>query len=105
MESFTRVAQLSALPQGEMIAVEVNGQSVLIANVNGEIHAVSEICTHADGPLSEGYLDAQYVECPWHSSIFNVVDGSVDGPPASDALRVYATRIEGDTILVGPPLP
>ena len=105
MESFTGVAQLSALPQGEMILVEVDGERVLVANVDGEIYAVSETCTHADGPLSEGYLEAQYVECPWHTSIFNIVDGSDEGPPASEALRVYQTRIEGDTILVGLPRP
>ena len=46
MEQFTKVAQLSSLAPGEMLAVEVNGESVLVANVDGNIHAVSETCTH-----------------------------------------------------------
>ena len=102
MERFTKVARLSSLAPGDMLVVEVNGESILVANVDGNIHAVSETCTHAQGQLSLGYLDDQYVECPIHSSIFNVVDGSVDGPPATEGLTVYQTRVEGDDIFVAP---
>ena len=102
MKQVTKVAQLSSFDPGEMIAVEVNVERVLVANVDRNIHAVSETCTHAQGQLSLGYLDDQYVECPIHSGIFNVFDGSFDNPPTTEGLRVYQTRVEGDDIFGTP---
>ena len=103
MSELTKVAQLSDLPPGEMTTVEVDGDTVLLVNVDGAIWAVSETCPHEEGPLSEGYLDENRVECPWHGSNFDVTDGKYIDGPASAGLKVYPTRVEGDAILIGPP--
>ena len=103
MPEFTKVAELSSLPEGEMTAVEVGGESVLLTNVGGEIYAVSETCTHEEAPLSEGYLDGNELVCSWHSSVFDVVTGQVVESPAMEGLKVFSTRVEGNDILVAPP--
>ena len=99
---FVKVAQVSEIKPGEMISVEVDNEQVLLANVNGSIHAVDDICSHAYASLSEGDLNGQEVECPLHGGSFNVTTGEAVSPPADGPVRVYKVQIEGDDILVGP---
>ena len=99
---FVKVAQVGDLSPGEMMAVEVGGDRVLLANVGGNIHALDDICSHAYASLSEGDLSAEEVECPLHGSAFNVTTGEALTPPADESIRVYQVRIDGDDILLGP---
>ena len=99
---FVKVAQVSEIKPGEMMAVEVDNEQVLLANVDGNIHAVDDVCSHAYASLSEGDLNGVEVECPLHGGSFNVTTGEVVGPPADEPVRVYKVQIEGDDILVGP---
>ena len=99
---FVKVAQVSEIKPGEMIAVEVDSEQVLLANVDGSIHAVDDICSHAYASLSEGDLNGAEVECPLHGGSFNVTTGEAMGPPADEPVRVYKVQIDGDDILVGP---
>ena len=99
---FMKVADVGELSPGEMKYVEVGGDQVLLANVEGTIYACDNLCTHAFAPLAEGDLDGEHVECPLHGSVFNVVTGEVIDPPAAKNLKVFQVRIEGQEILVGP---
>ncbi len=100
---FVKVAQVSEIKPGEMIAVEVDNEQVLLANVNGSIHAVDDVCSHAYATLSEGELSGEEVECPLHGGTFNVTTGDVLGPPADESVRVYRVQIEGDRVYIASP--
>jgi nitrite reductase/ring-hydroxylating ferredoxin subunit len=102
-EDFVKVAQTDELAPGEMKAVQLGVEEILLVNVAGEFHAVSEVCTHAYVPLSGGFLEGEEVECPQHGSVFNTKTGEALGPPADQPLTVYSVRIEGTDILIGPP--
>ena len=66
---FVKVAQVSEIKPGEMISVEVDNEQVLLVNLNGSIHAVDDICSHAYASLSEGDLSGEEVECPLHQRL------------------------------------
>ena len=100
---FIKVAQVSEINPGEMMSVEVENEQVLLVNVDGNIHAVDDICSHAYATLSEGDLSGEEVECPLHGGSFNAITGAPINPPANEPLRVYSVQIEGDDILVAPP--
>ncbi len=102
MDDFVKVAKTSDLPEGELMLVEVGVEKVLLSNIEGSFYAIDEICSHADGPLSEGSVEGDEIECPWHGSLFNLKTGENTGPPAADSQKRYVTRVEGDDILVGP---
>ena len=104
MGDFVKVAETGDLSEGEMMLVEVGDERVLLANVGGSYYATGEVCPHEEGPLSEGYLEAAEVECPWHGSLFDVRTGENTGPPAAEPVPVYPVRVEGDDVLVGPAL-
>ena len=105
-DEFVTVAKVGQLPPGSMMLVELGRfERILLVNVNGGYHAVDELCPHSGAALSEGDLYGEVVECPLHSSFFRVRTGEVLTPPASENLTVYQVRVEGDDILVGPPVP
>src|SRR5205809_7098104 len=69
---FSRVASTSEIPPGIMRKVTVDGQDVVLANVDGKYFAIGDVCTHQEGPLDEGTLDSYEVHCPWHGSRFDL---------------------------------
>ena len=100
---YVKVADVGELSPGDMKTVEVGEEQILIVNINGNIHACDDICSHAYASLSEGDLNGEEVECPLHGSAFNVTTGEVLTPPADESVRVFEVRIDGQDILVGPP--
>ena len=99
---FVKVAEVGEISPGDMKPVKVGNEEILLVNVDGNIHACDDVCTHSYASLSEGDLDGEEVQCPLHGAIFNVTSGEVITPPAAAALRLFEVRIEGSDILVGP---
>ena len=89
----------SEIPAGAIVAVDVRGNRVAVANVGGTYYAFDDACTHEQCSLTEmGDLAGTTVTCTCHGSEFDVRTGKVLAPPATVPVKVYATRIEGDTL-------
>jgi nitrite reductase/ring-hydroxylating ferredoxin subunit len=84
-----RLGDLSDLGDGEMRACVADGTKLLVCRVRGELHALEDVCSHADTPLSEGTLSGHLVTCPLHAAQFDVRDGSHTGPPAYTGVRAF----------------
>ena len=100
MASEHKVGSVSDLSPGQMKNVEVGETSLLLSNVEGEIHAVSGKCTHYGAPLADGALSGTQVICPWHHACFDVTTGDHLEPPGLNALQKFEVRTEGDDIFV-----
>ena len=100
---FIKVAQVSELKTGEMIAVTIGVDQVLLTNIEGNFHAIDDVCSHAYACLSDGDIDGEEVEFPLHGGSFNAMTGAPMNPPAEEPLRVFRIKIEGDDIFVAPP--
>jgi 3-phenylpropionate/trans-cinnamate dioxygenase ferredoxin subunit len=98
--AFVRAAQVSDVAPGQVKVVEVEGEDVALCNVDGEIYAIADVCTHDDGPLGQGCLHGDQIECPRHGARFNVRTGQALGLPAVVPLPTFAVQVEGDDILV-----
>jgi len=103
MGEYVKVASASEIPPGEMTIVELDGQEIAIANVGGEFYAFQNECTHRGGPLGEGLLMGDVVECPFHAGQFNVRTGDVANAPPSEPIATFAVQVEGDDIKVEKP--
>lgn len=95
VEQFERVGALADMPANGMRKVIAAGAPVLLVRLGERIYAISSTCSHDGGPLDEGELqkDGQVVQCPWHSSRFDVRTGHVLTGPATVAAPRYETRI------------
>ncbi len=98
-EGFEVVLHREALAPGRIIEVIVGGRAVAIANVDGAFHAISNACSHAEGPLGEGTLEGCLVTCPYHAWTFDVRDGSCVNAPWKP-VRSYAVKVVGDAVCV-----
>jgi nitrite reductase/ring-hydroxylating ferredoxin subunit len=99
-KEFVTVLDENELGEGELKKVEAKGVPVLLVRRNGEIHAIAHTCSHMGGPLSEGKLEGDVVQCPWHGSRFNVADGSVIDGPATFPQPCFETRVRDGKIEV-----
>lgn len=98
--NFIAVAQLDALKTGKMLRVSVEGQHILLANVEGEVFAVEDMCSHEDASLYNGALKGRCVECPLHGSHFDLKTGEPQQEPATEAIKTFNVKIEDNHILV-----
>ena len=99
-ENFVKVAETKDIQPSQMKAVDVNGERICVANVEGKYYAIGNVCTHMGGPLAEGKLKGFEVECPWHSSKFDIRTGKVVRPPAMREEPTYEVKIEDNNILI-----
>ncbi len=97
---FMNVASASELKPGDMKGVEVGGKEIALINLDGQICAIGNRCTHMSCLLSDGSLMADGVHCACHGSVFDPRTGGVVKGPARNPEPVYAIKIEGDQIQV-----
>lgn len=91
-EKWVTAATLDQLPPGLVLRIELDGRDLALSNVDGNIHCIDNVCTHAFALLSDGWLDGSVLECPLHGGRFDVVTGKALCPPATEDLVVYRTR-------------
>lgn len=102
--AFEPVASIGELPEGTVLQrVRSTGDAICLVRQNGEISALSDICTHQHFSMSQGdLLEDGTLQCAWHGARYNCRTGEVKQVPATSPLPVFQVRLEGDTILVGP---
>jgi nitrite reductase/ring-hydroxylating ferredoxin subunit len=96
---FVRAARAVDVPPGTIREFQVEGKSVALANVEGQFHAINNICIHRGGPLADGPLEEAVVTCPWHGWQYDVRTGKVVQNPSAGA-DCYPVEVRGDEIFV-----
>jgi 3-phenylpropionate/trans-cinnamate dioxygenase ferredoxin subunit len=100
---FVPVATTEELGNGQRILVDIGDLSLAVFNIAGAYFAIADLCSHDGGPLAEGEIDGQAIECPRHGGEFDLTTGKATRPPAVEDIPAYPVRVEGDQILVGLP--
>jgi len=83
-----------------MVSIDLAGKHILLANIEGEVHAVSGSCTHEETDLGMGFMIEDRVVCPLHLSQFDLRTGEVSNPPAVLPLTKFNVKIQEGTIFV-----
>ena len=122
--SETLIGPLSDFPEGELVPVHADGQSLIVAHVGDAVHVAVNKCPHLGLSLTRGPGGLRYadgvVQCPWHNSRFDVCSGEnldwVSGFAGHDTprwsrqiialgrkprdLTTLAVRVENDEVFV-----
>jgi 3-phenylpropionate/trans-cinnamate dioxygenase ferredoxin subunit len=98
--SFVKVCKVGDIPEDGALGVEVDDTPVALVRAEGEIHALHDVCSHAEVRLSEGEVYDNTLECWLHGSCFDVRTGKPTGPPATKPVPVYQVKIDGDDVYV-----
>lgn len=89
------------------VRVEIDGKPFLLVALDGRPHALSDVCPHMGGSLSEGVYADGKITCPRHKARFDVVTGEVEErakilfmklPTAKAA--TYPARVDGGRVLI-----
>ena len=70
-----QLTAVSELPPNTMRAFPVGGRRVLVVNLDGQFHALDDLCPHLAVPLNRGELQEACVVCPGHGSVFDTRNG------------------------------
>lgn len=101
--TYQTVAKTNDIQPGELMYVEVGDEFVCLINLDGEIHAINDTCTHEDASLSDGTIVGDEIECPMHGGSFDIRTGEPTNFPVVVAIEKYGVRIDGDDIQVEVP--
>jgi 3-phenylpropionate/trans-cinnamate dioxygenase ferredoxin component len=94
------VAKVSEIAPGTTRRVVVNSAEILLCNVDGQIYAIEDVCTHDGGPRDQGTLEGERVVCPRHGATFDVRTGDALTLPAVVPVMTFEVSVEGDEIYV-----
>ena len=92
-----RDADLSA---DQPLSVTLNGERIGLFRLDGQVHAIEDVCPHAFALLSEGFVDGRTVECPLHEALFDIPSGKCLREIGQRDLKTYEVKIDGGNILV-----
>ncbi len=98
---FFPVISVDEIPEGERIFIDLDEEPVVIFRVSDKFYAISDRCSHDDGPLGDGELDGCEVVCPRHGARFDIKNGEVKSMPAIENINWYPTRVVGDMLEIG----
>lgn len=97
------VAKVDDVAPEEPLKVVVGDIEIALFNLDGEIHATDNICTHAYASLADGFQEGGEIECPLHEGRFDIRTGKALCPPVTEDLKTYAVKVENEEVFVDIP--
>src|SRR3972149_4731486 len=82
MTEFITVCTIDELQPGQREVFDIGNHWIAVFNVSGKYYAIEDVSTHDDGPLAEGEIDGNEIECPRHGARFDIRTGKVLSAPA-----------------------
>ena len=100
-----RLGRADEIEPGTAKGYEVDGHRIAVVRIGDDFYAISDRCSHADVPLSEGdvWEEEREIECWKHGSTFSLLTGEPQSLPATQPVPVYTIVREGDDLFVEVP--
>ena len=96
------VCALDDLAPGTARRFVIGGIPVAVVRIDDDVYAIGDVCSHANVSLSEGevWCDEREIECPKHSSTFDLLTGEPVTLPATQPVPVFDARVvDGDVVV------
>jgi naphthalene 1,2-dioxygenase system ferredoxin subunit len=94
------IASKEDVPEDDVMGIDVNAKSIALYQVDGEIFATDNICTHGNARLCDGFLEGHEIECPLHQGKFDIRNGKALCAPLTEDIQVYPVKIDGGRVFV-----
>ncbi len=91
------------LLNGERVFIDVNEKSVVVFNIAGKYFAISDVCSHDEGPVGDGLIDGYHIVCPRHGAEFDVRSGKAMTMPAVRDIPAFPIKVINGNIFIGIP--
>ena len=97
---WTDVTGVDAVPEDDVIGIDVAGKNIALYQVEGTIYATDNVCTHGNARLCDGFLDGYEIECPLHQGKFDIRNGKAMCAPLTEGVHTYPVKLEGNRVFV-----
>lgn len=97
--AFQKAFLTDSLWSGEKKRVTLEGESILVFNIEGKFYAYEDKCAHKGVPLCEGKLAGNILTCPAHHWSYDACTGHGVNP-GNCQLKVFPTKVEGDELWI-----
>jgi 3-phenylpropionate/trans-cinnamate dioxygenase ferredoxin subunit len=95
-DDWVNVARQDELHAGEYRVVDVDDVEVLVVNVEGDLYAIEDVCTHDGAELSGGEISGDCIVCPRHGAKFCLKTGEALTPPAYEPTETFPVRVNDE---------
>ncbi|MGA8197182.1 MAG: non-heme iron oxygenase ferredoxin subunit [Acetobacteraceae bacterium] len=75
------------------VRVETHDTAFAVFRVGDRHYVTQDACTHGPGSLTEGFVDGEEIECPFHQGRFHIPTGRPSAPPCTVSLRVWEAHL------------
>jgi nitrite reductase (NADH) small subunit len=100
MSEYIKIAAESELPpENEAREFSCGDKTICVANVDGKITAMDNVCLHRGGPLGQGVIDEGKLVCPWHGWAFDPATGEALHN-RSAKVPLYPVKFENGDVLI-----
>ena len=99
------VCPVDELPPGEVKIVRAGELAIGVYNLDGDLYAIEDRCSHDDGPLAEGEFDPDegVAICPRHCAKFDLRTGRALTLPAYIPVDTFEVSVEDGLVKVAVP--
>lgn len=96
------VAPLDEFPPGSVKIVHAGELALGVYNLDGELYAIEDRCSHDNGPLAEGDFDAEegFAICPRHGAHIDIRSGKALTLPAVLPVDTFPVVVEDGIVKV-----
>jgi nitrite reductase/ring-hydroxylating ferredoxin subunit len=90
------------IPPGCTARAELSGTAYAVFNLSGRFYVTQDQCTHGPGSLSEGLVEGEEIECPFHAGRFHIPTGKPVAAPCTEPIRCWTAEIVDGTVYIDP---
>ena len=98
MADWVRVCTTAELLPGEYQVVYDGDTPIAVFNIDGDLFAIEDICTHDGGELTGCVIEGRQVECPRHGARFDITTGEALTPPAYEPTAKFPVKVEDGVV-------
>jgi naphthalene 1,2-dioxygenase system ferredoxin subunit len=99
-DNWKDISAFDDVPEEDVLGVQADGKDLALYNVEGQIYATGNICTHGHARLCDGFLEGFEIECPLHQGRFDIRDGRPLCEPVVESVQIYPVKIENGRVFI-----
>jgi 3-phenylpropionate/trans-cinnamate dioxygenase ferredoxin subunit len=100
LSEWVEVARADEIGPGQWRVADVEDARIVVFNLDGEFHAIEDVCTHDGGQLTGGQVEGDEIVCPRHGARFCIRTGEALTAPAYEATAKFPVRVENGVVQV-----
>lgn len=90
----------ASLPDETVVQIGDGVTTAALARADGAWFALDVWCTHAECPLTDGWVEGRALRCACHGALFDLATGEPLEGPADEPVRTYPTRVVASRVEV-----